>query len=197
MGSLVLKLIAYYRGTDALLLSRFPPSKKSKYLYFYCHRLLAKVIDIFVSEYHVDDALLANDLIKWGTQKKIYVRPDFLKYKKTLPKEPHYGFNVLYYYPKNNNPKMWEWIYGYDIYKSVRDILKNEVNWIIVDGNQDMTDIFPITDFYLRPNRHDGASRLRRECGIQKIPYYWSQENPDIGEAVEAIRKAKSTKNLH
>ena len=45
-----------------------------------------------------------------------------------------------------------------------------------------MEEVFPIIDLYIHPNRHDGYSRLIRECDIQNIPYYWTHENPNYNQ---------------
>ena len=66
-------------------------------------------------------------------------------------------------------------------------LVGENINFIVVDGSRNMKDVFPVVDFYLRPNRHDGASRLRRECEIQEIPYYWTRRDPSVKEAMEAI----------
>ena len=44
-----------------------------------------------------------------------------------------------------------------------------------------MNEVWSITDFYLRPNRSDAASRMVQEVRINNIPYYHSQCNPDYG----------------
>ena len=64
------------------------------------------------------------------------------------------------------------------------------ITWIRVDGKQDMAKIYPIVDFYLRPNRHDGNPYMIKECEANNIPYYWSKENPNIIDAYEAIMMA-------
>ena len=51
--------------------------------------------------------------------------------------------------------------------------LLHDVNWIVVDGTQDMAKVYPIVDFYYRPTRHDGSPYMIRECRANNIPYYW------------------------
>jgi hypothetical protein len=63
------------------------------------------------------------------------------------------------------------------------------MNFIKVDGSQDMSKIYPITDFYLRPNRHDGSSRMIRECEINEIPYYHSTKKPDIFDITVKLKQ--------
>ena len=145
------------------------------------------MLDFIVDEYQVDHAVLISDLRKFGIKGRIKVTPAELWYTEPLEKQAHAGFNVLYYWSGDkNNPKLWRWIYGYDIYLELKSRLPF-VNFILVDGTQDMTQVFPIIDFYLRPNRHDGSARLRRECEIQNIPYYWSQSDPSFLAAEHAI----------
>jgi len=132
-----------------------------------------------------------NELRSAGIKKKIVVHLDDLKYKNPIPKIPHNRFTILYYWPGDrDNASMWQWIYGYDIYQQIRLRLGDKVDWIVIIANQDMKPIFPIIDFYLRPNRHDGSSRLRRECEIQGIPYYWTRKNPDIKQAIQYITRS-------
>ena len=94
-------------------------------------------------------------------------------------KKKHDGFNILLYMPASKNKEFTHWLYGYDIYETLRDALGSRVNWIIVDGSQDMSGIYPIVDFYFRPNRHDGWPYMVQECIKNNIPYYWSKSDPD------------------
>lgn len=186
-----MKLIAFFQGTDSLFLIAWPPSKLYKRLYQVWIRLKTRLLNLIVNEYWADHEKIKQNLLDFGIIKPIQVRQDDLWYPKPFPKKSHRGFNVLYYYPGDRaNPKLWRWIYGYDIYQIIRNELKERVRWVVLNGSFDMSDIFPIIDFYLRPNRHDGSSRLRRECEINKIPYYWSQENPSI---LEALRQIEAT----
>jgi len=151
---------------------------------------MLRLIQPFVQENYVDHKLLKYELIQKG-YKNIKVVEDKLLHEKPYPKENHEGFNILYYFPKDKkNIKFMKWLYGYDIYEQLVNDLEN-VNWIIVDGSYDMTKIYPIVDFFLRPTRHDGASRMRQECELNNIPYYWSQQNPNIKKAKEEIDKCR------
>ncbi len=186
-----MKLISYYSGTDSLILVEFPPTKPYKYLYMIACRIRAKLLDLIVDEYQVDHEALIKDLRRFGIKGRIKVVSDPVQYTEPLRKKKHQGFNILFYYPGDRgNSKLWRWIYGYDIYLELKFQLP-DVNFVVVNGKQDMNKVFPIIDFYLRPNRHDGASRLRQECDIQKIPYYWTQREPDINEARSAIERCK------
>ena len=119
----------------------------------------------------------------------IKILHDPLLHPTAYGKKKHKGFNVYYFFPKGKkNPKFIEWLYGYDVIQELQKRITN-VNWIRLDGSNDMSKGFPIMDFYIRPNRHDGASRLRQECEINNIPYYWSQENPDIEEICKLLKQ--------
>lgn len=180
-----------WTGSDALFLIKFPPGIRLRFrMKIIAERILLKLMRTFIQEHYVDHKLLKYHLIQIGI-KNVRVMPDMLTYKEKIPKIKHIGFNILYYHPKGkNNPKFIKWLYGIDIIEKLKKEITG-VNWIRVDGTADMRKIFPITDFYLRPTRHDGASRLRQECEIQEIPYYWSQQNPDIDKIREEINKCR------
>ncbi|MFQ5772659.1 MAG: hypothetical protein ACE5HX_19140 [bacterium] len=180
-----------WTGSDSLYLIKYPPSRKIKYIYMFCLRLFARLVDFFVQEHYADHRLVKLHLIEFGMKKPIVIVPDNLLYPNLIPKKQHSGFNVLYYFPKRQtNLPFTQWVYGYDIYEQIRDYFGKRVNWIIVNGDSDMNEVFPIVDFYLRPTRHDGSSRMRQECEINGIPYYWSQENPNVEEIKKEIKDA-------
>ena len=58
------------------------------------------------------------------------------------------------------------------------------INIIEINGNDDMELIYPIIDFYARPNRHDGNPRMIRECQINNIPYYHSYSDPNLTDLI-------------
>jgi len=188
-----MKLIAFFQGTDALLISRWNfPCRPYKRLYQIWMRIKIKLLNPFINEYWVDHSGLERELRKAGITKIVKLRPDELWYPEPIKKIKHKEFNILYYYPGDRgNAKLWRWVYGYDIYLELKQKLKN-VHWIVVNGTADMMEVLPVIDFYLRPNRHDGASRLRQECEINNIPYYWTREKPNISEIIKQIEKAKN-----
>jgi hypothetical protein len=55
-----------------------------------------------------------------------------------------------------------------------------------------MDDIYPLIDFYLRPNRHDGDPRMVRECIENGIPYYHSKSDPSVNDAIIKLKKVFS-----
>ncbi len=182
-----------WTGSDSLFLIMYPPGTRFRFrLKIFVMRRFTKILDYFAEEHYVDSPNLKDNLLKFGIKKPIKIVPDNLKYSTPVKKKKHNDFNILYYYPshRKKNVEFVKWLYGYDIYSKIKQRLHG-VNWIVVDGKQDMSKIFPIIDFYLRPNRHDGASRLRQECELNNIPYYWTQSNPSVNDAIEEINKWK------
>ena len=179
-----------WTGTDSLMLldvSRQPLKKK---IYWIIFRVLARIIDVFADEHYCDSENVADNVRKFGMKKKISVVPDKLNHTDKYPKIDHDGFNVIYYLPNcNKDKKFKEWLYGYDVFKKISSTMPY-VNFVILDGTNNMEEIYPLTDFYLRPNRHDGASRMVQECKIQQIPYYHSVTDPNFEEAIKSINEA-------
>ncbi len=180
----------YWTGTDSLMLidiSKRSFRKKIVYLFF---RLLIKLIDPLIQEHYCISQNIADNVKKFGTKKKIVIVDTILLHTKKYKKIPHNGFNILYYLPDNKmEQKFLEWLYGYDILlRTVRYFkYRKDIHFLICDGSQDMKELYPITDFYLRPNRHDGSCRIRQECEIQGIPYYWSASNPNFVDIIKKI----------
>lgn len=175
-----MKLIAFYLGSDARWLTETFPTDLRKIPYITFVKVRAWLMRPFVDEYWVTDHFLVKFIQRFHKRARIVVKADEIKYKQRLPKVEHKGFNILYYYPANEyNKKYCQWVYGLDIFTQLCNEIK-DVKWIIVDGTQDLSAIYPIVDFYLRPNRHDGHSRMVDECVIQDIPFYWSHDHPNI-----------------
>ena len=122
---------------------------------------------------------------------KVLVDPPL--YPNKIKKIEHDDFNVLFYLPVTKNQKFTDWVYGDDIARNVMSRYGDDTSvfFIYVFGNDDMNRIYPEIDFYLRPNRHDGNPRMIMECEINRIPYYWSKENPDIDEIIKQIEEAR------
>ena len=99
-------------------------------------------------------------------------------------------FNILYYFPIGGDMEFHKWLYGWDVAETVQNrLIDRNVRFMIVNGNNDMKYVYPYVDFYLRPNRHDGPSRMRMECDINDIPYYWTQKDPSVEDAIKEIEK--------
>ena len=183
---------ALWTGSDTIYATQYPKhGKKSKWMYMFAYKIFVRIMDVFVEgHYFVADHLVTDDLRKKLKSPILGVLVDPPKYPLELKKKEHKGFNVLYYCPKGRNQKFINWVYGWDIYEKAKKIL--DVNFIHVDGKQDMNEIYPIVDFYLRPNRSDGRPRIIMECVINNIPYYHTIKNPDINEVVKKIRQERS-----
>jgi len=176
-----------WTGTDSLMLVDYSRRRLRKKVYWQLFRWFIRPCEIFIQEHYCDADNVASHLKEFGFKKPVYVVPDRFdprKYKKLH----HVGVNVLYYFPRGGDRVFREWLYGYDLFLLLK-IEYPHLNFIEVDGTYEMNKIYPIVDFYLRCNRHDGASRMRQECEINEIPYYWSQTDPDY----DAICKALDT----
>lgn len=185
-----MKLIAYYSGSDARWLTCLQPTDIRKIPYILATRVRAWILKWFVDEYLIPDKYLSVFIKQIDKKAKFRIEPSVLKYNTKVPKKHHKGFNILYYYPKNEyNKKYCQWCYGIDVIAKLKEHYGSKVNWVRVDGTYDLNTIFPIIDFYVRPNRHDGDGRLGRECKIQDIPTYWSQSNPILKDIITMIDK--------
>jgi len=160
-------------------------------------RLVMKFLDrVYVENHFVNAWWIRQELEKAGFKRPIEIMLTPLKYKTPLIKREHEGVNVMYYKPPRKDLKWRDWLYGIDLIEKLKEEYKDKVKFIEVDQSYDMEWVFPDIDLYIRPNRHDGYSRLIRECEIQEIPYYWSHENPDydemkkkLDEVIENCRK--------
>jgi hypothetical protein len=156
-----------------------------KKIYWWFFRRFIRISEIFIQSHAVISWNLADNLNEFKVRKAIEYIPTVhstVKYRKIKHKE----FNVLYYIPKGGDRKFIEWLYGYDIFLKVKKHY-NHMNFIVVDGTYDMSKIYPITDFYIRCNRHDGPGRIRLECEVNNIPYYWSQKDPDYKQICKQL----------
>ena len=182
-----MKRIAYIVGSEARWLTETFPTDKRKIPYLLFVRLRAWLLRPFIQEYWTDANHLVPFLYKFNPNAKIRVVPDSIKYVTKYPKQYHKGFNVMYYYPHNEYNKTYcRWCYSKDILDQLVKLFP-EFNWILVDGRQDMVNIFPYVDAYVRPNRHDGASRLVQECVIQEIPVMHTHCDPQIEDFVKFL----------
>jgi len=195
----------YFIGSDVILLNEFPVLMDPSYRPWvekFRRDVMAGVqhaTEIWVASEH-----LIPELRSAGITRDIKVVPNEIRHKELYPKIRHDEFNILYYCNDNGKHTAYrKWIYGYNVYQDIKEYFKKypDINFLLLTGQSsaDMKDIYPITDFYLRPNNHDGNPRMARECQIQEIPYYWSYVNPDINEAIKMIeeeyRKKKSSLN--
>jgi len=178
-----------WTGSDVLFATSFPKhSRKIKYVYMLGMRLFAKLADKFVQKHVVVSEHLIKELTPLRLKKPIEVRNNPVFYPEPFEKKKHRTFNLIYYYPgdKKNRP-FNRWLYGYDIMLTIKEMFP-KINIIVIDGSLNMKWVYPFADFCARPNRHDGDSRMIRECQINNIPYYHSKENPSLKELHDKIK---------
>jgi hypothetical protein len=186
-------ILAKFVGTDAFLMHSFLPYMGWKWrLKVRFKRLLYRFLDRYIiQEYIVDHENLGEHLKKAGLTKPCRVFRDPVWHPQPFKKQAHEGFNVLYYDPSErmNNKDAMRWRHGLDLIDRAIGFfdLYKDVKWIKVDGTADMSEIWPITDFYARPCRVDGASRMRQEAELNDIPYYWTYEDPSYIDLISAI----------
>ena len=185
----------FWTGTDSLMLVDYSMRKIKKRPYWFVFRILTRKLEYFIEAHYCDSENVADNIKKFGTRKKVIVKHDHVSYPERFNKKKHKGFNVIYYNPKSRADKDFlKWLYGIDIIEKAKGILP-ELNWIELDGTKDMKEIFPIADFCLRPNRHDGASRMIQECKINNIPFYHTYSNTaDINNIVKQIKNELNNK---
>lgn len=179
----------YWTGTDSLMLIDYSMRKWRKKPYWFVFRKLIKILDVFIQEHYCISENIAKNLKKFGTNKPIKIVDTYVYYPDKFEKTTHEGFNVIYYNPKvRTDHEFSRWLYGLDIIEEVKKRVP-DVNFIELDGTMDMAEIYPIADFMIRPNRHDGSSRIRLECEINNIPYYWTngETKPSVNECIKAI----------
>lgn len=187
-------------GNDVLFMNKYPKGTRFRFkCKIFAFRIIVKILDRYyikrnwvVADHLKHELDLRNPIMKIDYPRSSPDHLHLVKYKKIK----HDGFNILYYWPqtdnlKKGNRKFHEWLYGYGIYAELTlRLTEYNINWIIVDGTKDMKEIYPIVDFYLRPNRHDGMPFMVKECIANDIPFYWSCKEPDIVDAYLSIKKA-------
>lgn len=189
----------FWTGTDVLMMTDISKRKLRKYPYLIFFRLAVRILDRLSIEGHITNCeLLKQELETVNFKRPIEIIPTPILYKDPVVKIPHSGFNVLYYKPYRKDSKFRDWLYGIDLIEQLKKDIP-EVNYIEVgqgfNKNKDMREVYPIVDFYVRPNRHDGLSKMVRECNINNIPFYWSQTNPNYDEMLAAVKTAIIAKN--
>jgi len=192
-------------GTDALTLVINPPtSNKLWHIKLIFYRLKWKILHkIFDNHYIIHERLRVHllefgidpekiSVAKYSNEKHTGKRREFTP-PELVPckKVKHKGFNILYYHPKPvclGGEKYIRWKYGID-YVEYMKVIYSYFNFIRVDGTQNLSEIYPIIDFYLRPSRHDGLPRMNLECEANNIPYYYSEDGkPNRCEIRKAIK---------
>jgi hypothetical protein len=174
------RIIHWWLGTDSLKLVLYPPGKSLWYIRIFLERLFWKMTESLYYEHWAVNQRVSDNLIRFGINpKKIKIVPDKPAYVNVYKKSEHGGINILYYIENDRtNQKYKDWVYGKDIIDRLINRFP-DYNFIKVDGSADMEKIYPIIDAYIRPNRHDGSSRMIAECKANDIPCLWTVVNPD------------------
>ena len=187
-----------WSGSDVLRLTNRRREKLLKRPYWIIFRLLVRFLDQTMIAGHLTNSeLLKRELIEFGFKKPIEIQLTPLKHTEKYKKIPHEEFNVLYYMPHKSDLKWRDWLYGIDLITKLEGQYSSPVQFISVSGKDDMRHLYPRIDMYLRPNRHDGNSRMVRECIIQGIPYYWSDENPSYDEMKKQLDHEITKKEIN
>jgi len=165
-----------WTGSDVLYQLQYPPFIRFRFrVKIFFERIITRLIQPFL-ECNVAVSKGLREELEGIGYKNIIIIADPIKYTKKYPKVKHEGYNVLYYIPKGKkNQKFIEWLYGWDLMLEYK-ALNSTHNIIIVNGDADMSKIYPIIDLYYRPTRHDGMPRMILECRMQEIEYYWSYD---------------------
>ena len=155
--------------------------------YWWLFRRFVRVAEFFIQSHATISDNLNNNLKQFGVRKPIEHIPTTIQHTERYEKIQHNVFTILYYLPIDGDRKFNEWLYGYDIFLKVIAHFP-ELKYIVVNGHNDMKYVYPYVDFFLRPNRHDAPSRMRMECDVQDIPYYWTQKGPSAEDAIKKIQ---------
>lgn len=178
----------FWTGTDALMMIDISKRRLRKRPFWLVMRIIIKFLDLVHVEGHITNApWIKEELKQFGLKRPIDIMLTPIKHTSAYPKQEHDGLNVLYYKPPRTDVRWRDWLYGIDLIEMLINEYGEKINFIEVDQTQNMEDVFPIIDLYIRPNRHDGYSRLIRECDIQNIPYYWSYKNPDYNKLKDKV----------
>ena len=179
------KIIRHWRGSDVLKIFMNPYPKTSLQFYtLYINRLFDWASRSFVTENwvthkhlvpHLENKGIHVDRVQHGTSQ---IFSDFKRIK-------HDNINILYYMPKTKNQRYANWVYCWDIVREIKEIFKDDADFIEVDGTQDMSKVYPIVDYYIRPSRWDGMTRMIQECQQLGIPYFWDETfTPTLDELI-------------
>ena len=187
-----------WTGSDVMFLNENPPHYP-KYKIFY--RLVLKAWawigdrSGLITKHVVTSEHLIKELKKGlKTKLPIEVRPSEIKpiaYKK--PRNAR--FTVGYYSPLPKKTFGWQrsyldWLYGKDIISGIQTQFQfNKIQFYPLYSEVDFKNWINSIDCYIRPNRHDGQSRLSMACESYGIPYLESKHDPVYGDFAKFIHK--------
>lgn len=186
-------LIHWWKGTDTLKLVMFPPTSHiSWYIRIVLERIIWKCTEWMIREHWIDHEFLKANLIKFGiNESKIKIVADPIWADVTVTKKPHDLFTVAYYRAYNKKNQVFkDWLYGYDLVRTLKQRLPAFIEFIEIQPGmpkQQVLDLLALSDVYIRPNRHDGNSRLAAFCKAVGVPVYHTRENPKYGNLVDFI----------
>lgn len=163
------KVIKFWCGSDALLMLEFPPGRGKLSVLRY--RLKMRLLAPLISGHWFNGHGLFQALAKFGfepAQVNLWVGQD-----QVFEKEPHEGFNVVYYAPTDS--VYGYWVYGVDIIDQLIPMFP-EFNWIKLNGKNAMSEVWPTADVYIRPSRWDGYPRLVREARLNGVDVIFSEK---------------------
>ncbi len=197
-------LIHWWKGTDSLKLIMYPPTlNKVWYVRIFLERIIFKCTEWMIREHWVDHQCLVSNLVEFGVDpKKILVRYDYI-WTETIKKRKHSKFMVLYYEYHGKNKYFKDWLYGNDIIKSAIKHFENNKQIAFRSITNRMTkrrvlELLAVTDAYIRPNRHDGNSRLRLFCKINNISVYHTRQEESSDKLIRWLEyEFKAYNNEH
>jgi len=181
-----------WTGSDVMFLNTHPPHyPKTKIFYRIFLKLWALIADRsgLISKHVVTSEHLGWELRKGlKTKLPIEVRPSEIKlidYKK--PKNARFTVGVYCPLPYS---KFKEWLYGLDIVSELKmNIYFGNVQFYFLHDGKFFDNWITNIDCYIRPNRHDGQSRISLACEKYGIPYLESKSDPKYGDFVKFIHK--------
>ena len=178
-----MKKLLHWWGTDALTLVENPPTDTVLWwikLIFY--RWKWKILHRFFDRHLIVHERLRQHLLDFGIKNdKISVQIAPPLYPDKYPKKLHNGFVIMYYHPLPaclGGETYIRWKYGIDFIEQAKSAMfgLRDIHFLKIDGTKDMSKIYPVVDYMLRPSRHDGQPRMNLECDNNNIPYYYSAD---------------------
>lgn len=170
-------------GTDALTLVENPPTDTVLWwIKLIAYRIKWKILHQLFDVHWVVHERLRKHLLDFGIKnEKIAVLITPPLYPDIYPKKLHVGFVIMYYHPAPaclGGETFIRWKYGIGYIEETMKHYKNhkDIRFIKTTGSQDMSKVYPIVDYMLRPSHHDGMPRMNLECDNNNIPYYYSED---------------------
>jgi len=188
-----MKKLVHWLGTDALTLVENPPTDTVLWwIKLIAYRWKWKIYHRIFDKHYIVHERLRKHLLDFGIKnEKISVVVDPPLFPGKYKKESHEGFVIMYYHPPKaclGGETYIRWKYGIDfIEQTKRAFIKiKDIHFLKIDGSTDMEKVYAVTDYMLRPSRHDGMPRMNIECEINKIPYYYSENGLPTNLAINS-----------